>query len=109
MFEKHIERGAAYITRYRDSSNWIETIDIEKIHVRRFENENPLELTLGENEAANVMHLYGNDWLANNGFICARLEGDERPWAEIAKQLETEWREYIMNARELMEIAAQAY
>lgn len=109
QFTSHIEKGAAYITGYLGSSSWIETIREDSIHVRRYEGENPLELSIGEYEASELEYTKGVCWMESHGFACSRADGDNRTWAEIAAQLDKEWREWILEQRELIEIAAQAY
>lgn len=108
-FTPQIEKGAAYLTQATGSSNWINEIDVNKIRMWVIDNEDPLYLVLGDEEAFIIESEKGLDWLREHAFMTPRVEGDARIWVDIAKQLDAEWREWITSARELMEIAVHAY
>lgn len=108
-FIEQITRGAAFLTKTTGSSEWILNINVEHIKGWVIGNEDVMSLVLGDEESFIIETQNGMGWLRQHGFVPPHVENDVRAWIDGGKQLDAEWREWILETRELMLLAEQSY
>ena len=99
-FQKQIRNGANFITNLNGNDDWLKTIDVDAIKIRIEDDSSPMHLAFDDFQIEYIKFHKNEKWMQSHGFTCTRLEGDDRPWSEIARQLNKEWRDYINSYRE---------